>query len=148
MPMATRRRPRTSSRRKCWTGRTGSPGASAIAIDQNLEQLRLSGQLSNLAIATGLISSTGSVGFSLAHELVDVNLTGALGTDQSVVDLQNANLFTLGLNLSSGSLQVGTAGFGASVTGGQVALALITPATPTAPITDSRYWLAVQGTNL
>src|SRR6185437_15248223 len=95
---------------------------SHLALDETVQLLKLSGQLSNLSLFGGLVSSTGSIGFSVTRRLVDVSTTGA-----ATADVHNANLLTLGLNLSTGSVTIGSSGFGTTLNGGSIAFGLITP---------------------
>ncbi|HVM56368.1 MAG TPA: hypothetical protein VMT74_02815, partial [Gaiellaceae bacterium] len=113
-----------------WNGVMGSgitlSGSSAFAV---------SGTLTNLSIANGLI--TGSSTFTVSESTINVTVGGTA--------LTGAELLTLGLG--DLSLTVGSAsGPHFSITGGSLAVAALSAPTPTdVGATDTRSWLGVIG---
>ena len=80
---------------------------------------------------------TGSANFAMSQTTVNAKIGGTT--------LTGATLLTVGLSdLQAGT---GTAGFGLTVSGGDIGIAVLEAPTP-ATGTDTRYWLAVNGSNL
>ena len=116
------------------------PGDSPITLDLTSGGLHLAGNLTDLSIAAGLI--TGHSGFSITLDTVDADLNGDNTIDAAAGDVNNGSLFTL--SLTGLHLNIGTSGFGVSITGGEVDIAALTPATPTGPATDTRQWIGIR----
>ena len=113
------------------------PTVGSITIDLNgATSLAISGDVT-LAIA-GFIS--GSAHFSLTQGTVSLDLNG-----DGTADVTGASLLTFGLtNLM---LTIGAAsGPHVTASGGTLALAAIEAPAPTAGATDTRSWLAIEGT--
>ena len=80
---------------------------------------------------------TGSANFAISQTTVNAKIGGTT--------LTGATLLTVGLSdLQAGT---GTAGFGLTVSGGDIGIAVLEAPMP-ATGTDTRYWLAVDGSNL
>ncbi len=110
-----------------------SPPATSLAITATGGGVSVSGTLTSLDIF-GIL--TGSANFSLNDSTVSPAVGGAT--------LTNATLLTVGLS----NLQVaaGSGGFGIAISGGNLGVALLEVPKPTSG-TDTRYWLAVIGSN-
>src|SRR5262249_12934643 len=102
------------------------------------------GDVTDLSIAAGLI--TGHSGFSVTLDTVDADLNGDNTIDATAGDVNDGTLFTL--SLTDLHLNIGTSDFGVSITGGEVDIAALTPATPAGPATDTRQWVGIQATGL
>ena len=106
----------------------------SLPIDFNRAELAMSGSLTGLNVFN-LIQ--GSANFALSDTGVNVATGGST--------LDGATLIQVGLSNIQAS--VGAGGFGLTVTGGDLGLAIITAPAP-ATGTDSRYWIAVNGSGL
>ena len=108
-------------------------------------------------IGSLMVQSTGDE-FTVTGTLTDLNIDNALNlsatfavSDQTVdarvggATLTGATLLTIGLSGVTAATSSG--GFGISVGGGSIGLAILEPAVP-ASGTDSRYWLAVVASGL
>ena len=132
-------RPRRGGRLR--TASLVDPGATldpAVDLDitQNGTSLLLSGTLTGLNIFDFI---TGSAGFAITRQLVDVDLNGdEAGGEQ----LDDAGLLTIGL--SSLNLSVGVSGVGFTVSGGNIGIAVLTE--PVA--VGTRSWTAVSANSL
>ncbi len=116
-----------------------NPGANlptpvSLPITFAAAELAMSGSLTSLNIFNLI---TGSANFALSDTTASVTTGGST--------LAGATLITLGLsNLQAG---VGAGGFGLTINGGNLGLAVIEAPTP-ATGTDSRYWIDVVGNGL
>ncbi len=111
-------------------------GSVSLPINFKGGELLLSGSLTHLNVFN-LID--GSANFALALSTVDFKPDGTNVTN-------GATLLTLGL--SDIVAAAGAGGFGLTVTGGELGIAVIEPPAPTVGATDSRYWLGVDGSGL
>ena len=119
-------------------GSANEPVVEGQTINFATGQLSLSGSLTNLNIFNVLTSS--AVNFALGSTTV--------GLTQSATVLSGATLITVALSLGQNqSVIAGSAGFGVSVTGGNIGIAFVEPPRPTGE-TDTRYWVAVDAAGL
>ena len=83
---------------------------------------------------------TGSADFALSRSTTNVSFTGAAPASLMGASLIQVALYNLNLN-------IGVSGFGLSITGGDIGVVAVRAPTPAAG-SDSRYWVAVDATNL
>ena len=96
--------------------------------------LSLSGNLTSLNLFNVI---TGSAGFDLSESPID-SAAGA------AVSLSGATLITVGL--SNLAVNAASNGFGISISGGDLGIAVVEAPTPTeSGTTDNRYWIAADG---
>ncbi len=110
-------------------------GSVSLPINETAGGLLVAGTLTGLTI-DGFINASAS--FAISEQSVGASLGNG-------VTLSGASLLTVGLNGLTAS--VGTGPVGLAVTGGDIGLALLRPATPSSG-SDNRYWLAITATNL
>ncbi len=111
-------------------------GSVSLPVNFTSGELSLAGSLSSLNVF-GVI--TGSAGFALSESTID-------SAANATVPLAGATLITVALdNLS---VSAGSDGFGISLSGGDLGIAVVKAPTPTqSGVTDNRYWIAVVGSN-
>ena len=105
-------------------------------IEQTDARLAVSGELANLTIA-GII--TGNAGFELVKSTVRLDLP-----EGTTPDVPSASMLTIAI--TDLDLKIGDPdGVNFSITGGNLALAMVKPIAPALPATDTRSWLALTG---
>ena len=113
--------------------------APPAGFDTLTDGFSVSGDLTELSIADGFV--TGAAHFEVERSTVPVTIAA-----DPTGDLVGASL--LSVSLSGLQLHVGTDTVGFAITSGDVTVALLTAASPTAPATDTRYWVGVRASGL
>ncbi len=112
-------------------------GSVSLPITATGAQLLLSGMLTGLNVFNVI---AGSASFALSQTTAAISPTGA-----APATVTGATLLTLAL--SNLQATAGAGGFGLSITGGDLGIAVIEAPKPTTG-SDSRYWIAVTGSGL
>ena len=109
-------------------------GSVSLPITANPGEFSLSGSLTGLNIFNVI---TGSAGFALSESTVSPTVGSSVLTGATLITLALSNL----------QASAGAGGFGVSITGGDIGIAVLEAPTP-ASGTDNRYWIAVTGSSL